>query len=113
MPRWASRIVHPVARVRVQRIQDISEADAWAEGIQLKVNDVDGSGLISIGEKTSPFNYVLPKSTGEHSSEVLKRAYKPIPHFAALWASKYGDTPHAWKYNPLVWVYNYERGEKK
>jgi len=36
MPRWASRLTLVVRDVRVQRVQEISEEDARAEGVQLR-----------------------------------------------------------------------------
>ena len=32
MPRWACRLVLPLVKVRIERVQAISEEDAWAEG---------------------------------------------------------------------------------
>lgn len=48
MPRWASRLTLAVTDVRVQRLQDISEADAVAEGCPCR-NEDDLAGMEATG----------------------------------------------------------------
>jgi hypothetical protein len=75
MPRWASRLTLAVTDVRVQRLNDISEDDAWAEGI-----------------------YAMPNGSLTHDSVIgLDSA---VEAFARLWRSING--PDAWKQNPWV-----------
>lgn len=78
MPRWACRLVLPLVSVRVERVQSITEADAWAEGYgehwQQRIKEAGADG--SLGRPS------------------------PIGWFALLWESIYGN----WKENPWVWV---------
>jgi hypothetical protein len=85
MPRWASRITLEIAGVRVERLQDISEADAIAEG-------VDGQ-FCAKHAASSPWKDRLAPAA--------------VHAFAALWESING--PGSWNANPWVWVVSFGR----
>lgn len=74
MPRWASRITLIVKAVKVERLQDISEEDAIAEGVYF-----DGALWTADG-----INY----------------GNSPIDAFQCLWLSIHGDD--AWSDNPWI-----------
>ena len=86
MPRVASRITLEVKAVKVERLQDISEADAMAEGI---VNAGDGNG------------YQLADTS--HYAGTASESY------ASLWESINGEG--SWDANPHVWCVSFKRLE--
>jgi len=91
MPRWACRILREVTGVRAERVQEISEEDARAEGME------DDEWLEYIEYVGSVAGNV------EHSMETLRDC------FASLWNSLYG--PDAWERNDWVWTTTFRRIE--
>ncbi len=89
MPRWASRITLEVLRVRVERVQAISEADALAEGVK-SVWCNDG------GETPGrPLYFTdVTRPTAGHATAAA--AYQE------LWEAINGA--ESWEKNPWVWV---------
>lgn len=95
MPRWASRITLEVTDVRVERLQDISKADAMAEGIVECPIPADDEGPRRIG-------YMVGPDDGKSGLSVT-----PIEPYRALWKSING--PRSWGENPWVWVVSFKR----
>ena len=83
MPRWASRIVREITEVRAERVQDISEEDSKAEGVQ--VVDTTTNGMYS------PPNY--------------PDIHRDI--FMGLWDSLNAKRGHGWDKNDWVWAISF------
>jgi hypothetical protein len=86
MPRWASRLTLTITDVRVQRLQDISEVDAIAEGTGLYV---PGHGFVSDEElRADPgySNYLAPRMGYEAIWSEINGAgsWDPNPWVVAL-----------------------------
>jgi hypothetical protein len=99
MPRWASRITLEVTGVRVERLQEISEADALAEGCQPgePLNEVDLEMMRGTEE------YELAKALGIGSRMSAKFAY------LCLWDDLNEKRGYGWSTNPWVWVIEFRR----
>lgn len=97
MPRWASRITLEVASVRVERLHDISEADAKAEGADRDFSPCE------------PEDREDPREVG-YSSASDVALYEATAHrrfFRSLWESINGAD--SWAANPWVWVVEFRR----
>lgn len=92
MPRWASRITLRVTSVRVERLQDISEEDARAEGAcELPL------------QEGAPGSWWRVPGTGMGPHRSARAAFK------ALWESINGA--ESWERNEWVWCVGLERVE--
>lgn len=85
MPRWASRITLEITGVRVERLQNISRADAIAEG----------------GPPSHPSIDAVSRDYGFPD---FSRSW-----FGQTWWSIYGE--ESWQANPWVWVIEFKRVE--
>lgn len=85
MPRWASRILLEITAVRVERLQDISEEQALAEGVRGEPCDHARQACSDIG----------------CWGDTAKGA------FGFLWEQLNGAG--AWQANPWVWVVEFKR----
>lgn len=98
MPRWASRLTLTVTDVRVERLQDCSEADALAEGIELKPY----GHWKCYGDTPAPFGGAAPSVLAHGIGRV---SASPIHSYATLWDSINGEG--AWDANPWVAAYSF------
>lgn len=87
MPRTASRTLLEVTGVRVERLKNISESDARAEGVTIEDRHTDGY------------------CAGEHLPPSIRA-------FRELWDGLNAAAGHGWDANPWLWVVEFRRIER-
>jgi hypothetical protein len=91
MPRAASRIDLEVVSVRVERVQDIGEADAKAEGVQ-------------------PLEHIAAEQSLADGSARTNGTHPHTLAFAVKWDAIYARQPSlSWQANPYVWRIEFRR----
>jgi len=91
MPRWASRITLEIVSVKVERVQEITEKDAIAEGIPYARASA-GTGYYEIWDGK--------KSIANKSAANV---------FAVLWDSINAKRGFGWGVNPWTWAITFKR----
>jgi len=98
MPRWASRITLEITDVRVQRLQDITEEEAQAEGVSPQIVTEQDIQDTMNGKSDSIIKRLAQiLGPGEFTAKFK---------FGELWDSIYGEG--AWRSNPWVWVVSFK-----
>lgn len=98
MPRWASRLLLEITDVRVQRVQEISEENARAEGMDwaapqfVTITDEDREDPREVGYPSAGSSFA-------------------VGNFRNLWDSINAKRGHGWDSNPWVWAITFRRGE--
>lgn len=95
MPRWAARYVARVTGVRFERVQDISHADAIAEGVEVWRRGWD--------VKSAATAFLQ----GHQAANATRNGTTPQRLYYMLWEQINGRG--SWDSNPIVLVYTFER----
>ena len=101
MPRWASRITLEVMGVRVERLHDISEADAIAEGMpsrSRRQGETARAEYATLWESLNPTNAAGPQVTSLGGFVTAAGEDAGASVSAASWAA-----------NPWVWAVEFKR----
>lgn len=119
MPKWAARLWLEVVEVRCERLQDISEEDAKAEGLLAQEGDggAPGAGYkwTGTGYNGGSFNangpmFHAPAADGLCACKAGGRLPPAVCAFRELW-NRINGKRSPWESNPWVWALTFRRTE--
>lgn len=89
MPRWASRILLEIVGIRVERLQEITYDDCYAEGISKNLPNI------------------------QKINDMVSQQVTPKTYFSELWDSLNAKRGYGWETNSWVWVIGFERKTRR
>jgi hypothetical protein len=95
MPRWASRITLEVTGVRVERVQEITAGDCYAEGVRTVPSDQKAAFMPG-----TDIGAMLGKPDDRYRSV-----------FMQYWEMLNAKRGYGWDANPWVWVIEFKRAD--
>lgn len=115
MPRWASRITLEVTGVRVERLNDISEEDAKAEGVEVHmmpeewraVRQQHGRNEAITFDREPSADLIAALRLRDVTHVPARPVRSAVAGFRSLWESINGRG--SWDANPWVWVVEFRR----
>lgn len=117
MPRWASRLTLEITSVRVERVQDISEEDAVAEGFSATPAEQWWQGYRDMGDdhlihqqsrSAEPPEWMIEPKRMSVFDPCASTAAK---EFRITWNHLNAPRGYGWDENPWVWVLEFRRVE--
>ena len=105
MPRKFSRIRLEIKAVRVERLQEISEKDAVAEGCEATTYTQEDIDNLAISD-ADPDSKALSKALGPGT-------FPARMDYMMLWDSLNAKRGLGWEKNPFVWVITSRRWESE
>lgn len=111
MSKEACRLFLEVTKVRVERLNDISEMDARSEGVEFYFNEMFQETRFKDYQKAKPGGF-KPQRFYKTERPILGYGEwrEAISSFISLWESINGRK--SWDKNPWVWVYEFKRIER-
>lgn len=114
MPRWASRLTLEIESVRVERLNDISERDALAEGVAPSWQETWWQGYRP--HPGIPGDLLHQQATGDAPPDWMIEPHRmnldhlkrsAVDEYRTLWLTINGAG--SWALNPWVWVVTFRK----